>query len=516
MEEPKGQGNEDKASGGKSEKEKDTRTNNILAAIAVADVVRTSLGPRGMDKMIEDSQGEVLITNDGATILKKMQVVHPTGRMLVEMAKAQDIEAGDGTTTVAVLAGAFLTAAQQLIAKGIHPSSISDGFQVAADKTLEELGKISIPIELTDKEGLIQNAKTSLASKVVAQNADLLAPIAVNAVMKIMDPSKPGSIDLRDIKIVKKLGGTMEDSELIEGLLLGNNKASHTAGGPTRVEKAKIALIQFCLSPPKTDMDQSVVVSNDAAMDRVIAQEKKYILKMVKRIAENDCNVLFIQKSILRDAVTDLALHFLAKKNIMVVKDIEREDVEFICKTLSIVPIAHIDQFTPEKLGTAELCEEVHLGGPNKMIRVTGAKSQAKTLSVLLRSSNQLVLDETERSLHDALCVVRSLAKRPSVVAGGSAVEMELSYRLMAYADTLGGINTYIVKAYAQALELIPYTLAENAGLSPINVVTELRNRHAKGEVYLGLDIKKVQYSLYSPRELLSTPAAKGSSSLRW
>jgi T-complex protein 1 subunit delta len=492
MEESKGLKNQKESFSAKSEKEKDTRTNNILASIAVADVVRTSLGPRGMDKMIEDSQGEVLITNDGATILKKMQVVHPTGRMLVEMSKAQDIEAGDGTTTVAVLAGALLIACQQLLGKGIHPSSISDGFQLAMTKALEELGNIAIPIELTDKEKLIQNARTSLASKVVAQNADLLARIAVEAVMRIMDPSKPGSIDLRDIRVVKKLGGTMEDSELVSGLLLGNNKASHTANGPTRVEKAKIALIQFCLSPPKTDMDHSVVVSNDVAMDRVIAQEKKYILKLVKRIAENDCNVLFIQKSILRDAVTDLALHFLAKKKIMVVKDIEREDVEFICKTLGTVPIAHIDQFTPDKLGVAEVCEEVHLGGPNKMIRVTGSKVQSRTLSVLLRSSNQLVLDETERSLHDALCVVRSLAKRPSIVAGGSAVEMELSFRLTKYSDTLQGIQGYIVKAYAQALELIPYTLAENAGLSPINVVTELKNRHAKGEIYLGLDIKKV------------------------
>lgn len=492
MEDSKGAKNPKEAFSAKSEREKDTRANNIVACIAVADVVRTSLGPRGMDKMIEDSQGEVLITNDGATILKKMQVVHPTGRMLVEMSKAQDVEAGDGTTTVAVLAGAFLIAAQQLLAKGIHPSSISDGFQLAANKALEELDKISIRIELTNKEQLLQNAKTSLASKVVAQNADRLAEMAVNAVTRIMDPSKPGAIDLRDIRIVKKLGGTMEDSDVEEGLLLGNNKASHTANGPTKVENAKIALIQFCLSPPKTDMDHSVVVSNDAAMDRVIAQEKKYILKLVKRIAENDCNVLFIQKSILRDAVTDLALHFLAKKKIMVVKDIEREDVEFICKTLGTVPIAHIDQFTPEKLGVAKLCEEVHLGGPHKMIRVTGTKAQSKTLSVLLRSSNQLVLDETERSLHDALCVVRSLAKRPSIVAGGSAVEMELSNRLTVYADTLTGIHAYIVKAYAQALELIPYTLAENAGLSPINVVTELKNRHAKSEVHLGLDIRKV------------------------
>lgn len=477
----------------KSAKEKDIRTQNIIASIAVADVVRTSLGPRGMDKMIEDSHGEVFITNDGATILKRMQVVHPTGRMLVEMAKAQDVEAGDGTTTVAVLAGAFLTAAQQLLAKGIHPSSISDGFQIAIDKAMKVMEEISVPISLADRANLIENAKTSLASKVVAQNADLLAPIAVDAMLKVMDKDKPGALDLRDIRIVKKLGGTIEDTVMVEGLLLGNNRASHTANGPTRVENAKIGLIQFCVSPPKTDMDQSIVVSNDAAMDRIIAQEKKYILTMVKKIADAGCNVLLIQKSILRDAVTELALHFLAKKKIMVVRDVEREDVEFICKSIGTVPVAHIDQFTPEKLAHADLCEEADMGGNKKMIRVSGVKVPSKTLCILLRSSNQLVLDEAERSLHDALCVVRSLAKRPSIVAGGSAVEIELSQKLATFATEQAGINSYIIEAYAQALEIIPYTLAENAGLSPINVVTELRNRHMKGEKYLGLDIKKVR-----------------------
>ncbi len=480
----------------KSAKEKDTRSNNIVAAIAVADVVRTSLGPRGMDKMIEDPHGEVFITNDGATILKRMQVVHPTGKMLVEMAKAQDVEAGDGTTTVAVLAGAFLTAAQQLLEKGIHPSAISDGFQMAVDKAMQVVKDISVPIELTDRDSLIENAKTSLASKVVAQNADLLAPIAVDSVLKILDKDKPGVVDLRDIKIVKKLGATIEETRLVDGLLLGESKASHLANGPTRVEKAKIALIQFCIFPPKTDMDQSVVVSNDSAMDRVIAQEKKYILKLVKRIADAGCNVLLIQKSILRDAVTELALHFLAKKNIMVVKDIEREDVEFICKSIGTVPIAHIDQFTPEKLGEAQLCEEANIGGDKHMLKVTGAKVASKTLCILLRSSNQLLLDEAERSLHDALCVVRSLVKKPAIVAGGSAVEIELAQKLAIFAQEQPGVNSYIISAYARAFEIIPYTLAENAGLSPMNVVTELKNRHVRGEKYLGLDIKKVRITI--------------------
>jgi T-complex protein 1 subunit delta len=492
MAEPKSTNDSQFKGTSKSVKEKDTRSNNILAAIAVADVVRTSLGPKGMDKMIEDSHGEVFITNDGATILKKMQVVHPTGRMLVEMSKAQDVEAGDGTTTVAVLAGAFLIAAQQLLAKGIHPSSIAEGFQIAVEKALKILSDYSIPIKLDDKTNLIENAKTSLASKVVAQNADLLAPIAVDAVLSIMDENNPSAIDLRDIRIVKKLGGTIDDTILVDGLLLGNNKASHLANGPTKVKNAKIALIQFCISPPKTDMDQSIVVSNDAAMDRIIEQEKKYIIALVKKIYAAGCNVLLIQKSILRDAVTELALHFLAKRGIMVVKDIEREDVEFICKSTGITPIAHIDQFTADKLAEADLCEEADMGGNKKMIKITGAKNPGKTLCILVRSSNQLLLDETERSLHDALCVVRSLAKNPSVVPGGSAVEIEISQKLSVFAQEQGGINSYIIDAYAQALEIVPYTLSENAGLSPINIVTELKNRHARNEKYLGLDIKKV------------------------
>jgi T-complex protein 1 subunit delta len=307
-----------------------------------------------------------------------------------------------------------------------------------------------------------------------------------------MDKDHPASVDLRDIRIVKKLGGTVEDTELVEGVLLGNNKAAHLANGPTRIEDAHIALIQFCISAPKTDMDQSIVVSNDAAMDRVIAQEKKYILQLVKKIAEANCNVLMIQKSILRDSVTDLALHFLAKKKIMVIRDVEREDVEFICKSIGTIPVAHIDQFTPDKLGHAKLCEEISQGDNKRMIKITGSKTPSKTLSILMRSSNQLILDEAERSLHDALCVVRSLAKKGSIVAGGSAVEIELSQKLGQFAMKQSGMNSYVISAYAQALEVIPYTLAENAGLSPINIVTELKHRHEKGEKYLGLDIKKV------------------------
>ena len=288
-----------------------------------------------------------------------------------------------------------------------------------------------------------------------------------------------------------KIGGTVDDSELIDGLCFTDNRVSHFAGGPVRVEGAKIGLIQFCLSAPKTDLENSVVVNDYTAMDRILKEERKYIVNLVKKIVATGCNVLLIQKSILRDAVNDLALHFLAKKKIMVIKDIERNDVDFICKTINAVPVPHIDQFTADKLGTAELVEEVSAGSDTRMVKVTGCPAQSKTVSILVRGSNQLVLEEAERSLHDALCVVRALVKKRHLVPGGASVEMEVSQKLQAYSRDIYGSDSYCVRAYGEALELIPYTLAENAGLDPIGFVTELRNRHIQGNKFEGLNIKR-------------------------
>lgn len=370
-----------------------------------------------------------MITNDGATILKQMEVIHPTAKMLVEISKAQDIEAGDGTTSVVVIAGALLRAAQDLLNKGIHAAAISDGFQIALDKAKEVIDTMGTPVDLNDRNILIQNCVTCLSSKVVSQNSDVLAPMAVDAVMKIIDKDDD-NVDLRNIKVAMKLGGTVDDSELIDGLCFTNNKVSHFAGGPVRMENAKIGLIQFCLSAPKTDLENNVVVNDYTAMDRILKEEKKYIVKLIKQIAATGCNVLLIQKSILRDAVNELALHFLAKKGIMVIKDIERDDVDFISKTINAIPVPHIDQFTTEKLGTAGLVEEVKAGGENKVVKVTGCPEQKRTVSILVRGSNQLVLEEAERSLHDALCVVRALVKKRTLVPGGAAVEMEVSQKL--------------------------------------------------------------------------------------
>eukprot|EP00922_Rhytidocystis_sp_ex-Travisia-forbesii_P060592 GHVS01089831.1.p1 GENE.GHVS01089831.1~~GHVS01089831.1.p1 ORF type:complete len:543 (-),score=76.31 GHVS01089831.1:196-1824(-) len=476
----------------RNERTKDVRHQNIVAAKAVADAIRTSLGPKGMDKMIQDGQGGVIITNDGATILKQMAVSHPTARMLVELSKAQDIEAGDGTTSVVILAGSMLDACELLLNKGIHPQAIAQAFSEALGKVEPILLGMASLLDLTDRESLIKGASTALNSKVVSQNAPLLAPMAVDAVLKVIDINTAVNVDLNEIRVVKKLGATVDDSELVSGMVFTQQKVARRAGGPTRVANAKIGLIQFCLSTPKTDMENNITVKDYQSMDRLLREERLILAKMVKQISSTGCNVLFIQKSILRDAVTDLSLDYLAKSKILVVRDIERDDVEFIAKTIGCDPVASLDEFTADKLGHAELVADEDIGGGGRIVRVTGVKAEAKTVTVLLRASNGLMLDEAERSLHDALCVVRSLVKNRALLPGGGAPEIELSHSLHQWARSLTGVQQHCVKAYADALELIPYTLAENGGLNPIQIVTELRNRHAqKGEKTAGINVRK-------------------------
>lgn len=471
-------------------KEKDVRMSNIVAAKSVADAIRTSLGPRGMDKMIQKGDGEVLITNDGATILSQMQVFHPTAQMLVQLSKSQDIEAGDGTTGICVIAGALLQACSELLEKGIHPTMIADAFKQAAAKAEEILTGMSKPVDLLDRDSVLNAVNTCLSSKVVHNNADVLAPIAVDAVLGVIDTATATNVDLNDVKIVKQVGGTIDDTELVRGLVLEHG-AKHTSGGPTKIENAKIALIQFCLSAPKTDMENNVVVSDYAAMDRILREERKYILNQCKKIKKWGCNVLLIQKSILRDAYNDLSLHFLAKLDIMVVTDIERTEVDFICRTLKCQPIAHIDHFSPDKLGSAGLVNEVTIAGStSKVVKFTDIVNMGRTITVLMRGSNRLVLDEADRSLHDALCVVRSLVKKRFLIAGGGAPEAECALKLTQWAKTLPGVRSYCARAFAEALEIIPYTLAENSGINPIGMVTELRNRHNQGETGGGINVR--------------------------
>ncbi|VAI83960.1 T-complex protein 1 subunit delta-like [Triticum dicoccoides] len=469
----------------------DVRGANIAAARAVADAVRTSLGPRGMDKMISSGDQEVIITNDGATILSRMSLLQPAARMLAELSRSQDAAAGDGTTTVVVIAGALLRRAQSLLAAGAHPTAAADSLHRLAARAVQVLEGMAIPIELTDRDSLVKSASTALNSKVVSQYSGLLAPLAVDAALSVVDPAHPELLDLRDIRIIKKLGGTVDDTELVRGLIF-DKKASHAAGGPSRIENAKIAVIQFQISPPKTDIEQSVIVSDYAQMDRILREERNYILGMVKKIKASGCNVLLIQKSILRDAVTELSLHYLAKAKILVVKDVERDEIEFITKTLNCLPIANIEHFREDKLGYADVVEEVS-AGDGKIVKITGIRDMGRTATVLVRGSNQLVIDEADRSIHDALCVIRCLVNKRFLIAGGGAPEIEMSMQLAAWSKELHGMESYCIKEFADALEVIPYTLAENAGLNPIAIVTELRNRHAKGEKNTGINVRKGQ-----------------------
>merc|ERR1712130_54519 len=480
------------------EKPQHIRMSNIEAAKAVADSVRTSLGPKGMDKMIKDDKENVTITNDGATILQRMKVLHPAARMLVELSKAQDVEAGDGTTTVVVVCGALLEAAKQLLAHGIHPTRISDSFQRACVEALTVLDTMAIPFDLSNREAMIKTAATSLSSKVISTHSQLMSQICCDAVLKVADPAS-NSLDLKDIQVVAKAGGTLDDTELVDGLCL-----DQAAMGTTRrMERAKVALIQFQLSPPKTDMENQVVINDYSQMDRVLKEERQYTLNLVKAIKKSGANVLLCQKSILRDAVSDLAIHYLNKLKILVIKDVEREQVPFVCKTLGCKPVASPDHFTPESLAAVDVVEEIAIGGSNNCIKFTGIQNASKTVSLLIRASNENLLAEAERSIHDALCVLRCLVKNRNLVAGGGAVESELALRLGQRAKEIGGVDGYCLQRYAEAMEVIPYTLAENAALNPIEVVTDLRKRHNGGDKNVGINVRKSGVSDMAKEEVV-------------
>ncbi|KAF4615125.1 hypothetical protein D9613_003153 [Agrocybe pediades] len=458
------------------------RLSNMVAAKAISDAVRTSLGPRGMDKMIQTSKGEVIVTNDGLASCCK------NGKSnLVDLSAAQDVEAGDGTTSVVVLAGSFLGAAEKMLAKGIHPTIVAESFLRASVKAVEYLTEMSTPIDLSDQTNLLRAASTSLNSKIVSQYSSTLAPIAVEAVSRLVTPTS-SNVDLKDIRVVKKVGGTIEDTELVKGVVLHQNVVV-SAGGPTRMEKAKIAIIQFQLSPPKPDMDNTVVINYYRLMDKVLKEGRQYILNLCKKIKKANCNVLLIQKSILRDAVDELSLNYLKRLNILVVKDVERDEIQFLSKSLGCKPVSDIEAFTEDKLGYADLVEES--GDDVKVVRITGIKNPGRTVSILATGSNNLVVDECERSLHDALCVVRCLVKKRALIGGGGAPEIHVSRLLSQYAQSLKGMEAYCFQAYADALEVIPTTLAENAGLNPIAIVTELRNRHALGDKNAGINVRK-------------------------
>jgi thermosome len=454
---------------------------NIMAAKIVAEAVKSALGPKGMDKMLVDSLGDATITSDGRTILDEMDIQHPAAKMMVEVAKTQDDEVGDGTTTSVIVAGELLEKAEELIDKKIHPTVIIDGYRKAADKALETLEKIAISVKSTDKDFLGKVAMTSLASKLVAGNREQLAEIAVEAVLHVANKfGDEYRVDLDDIMVEKKSGESITDTKLIKGLVL--DKEVVHSGMPKRVEKAKIALLESALEVKKTEFDAKINIERPEQMEDFLREEENMLKEMVEKIVSTDANVVICQKGI-----DDMVQHFLARKGIFAVRRAKKSDMEKLAKATGGRAATNLDDFTKEDLGYAELVEERKIGD-DKMTFIEGCKNP-RSVAILIRGGTERIVDEAERSIHDALCVVRDVVQEPKIVAGGGAPEMEIARALGDYADSLPGREQLAVQGFAEAMETVPLTLGENAGLDPIDILSELRARHEKGETWAGVDV---------------------------
>jgi thermosome len=454
---------------------------NIMAARIVAEAVKSALGPKGMDKMLVDSFGDVTITSDGRTVLDEMDIQHPAAKMMVEVAKTQDDEVGDGTTTAVITAGELLGKAEDLIEKNVHPTVIIDGYRKAADKALETLEKIAISVGSTDKTFIEKVAMTSMASKLVAESKEYLAKIASSAILQVAEKVEDGfKVDIDDVKVEKKAGEALTDTKLINGVVL--DKEVVHSGMPKRVEKAKIALLDSPLEIEKTEFDAKINIESPEQMDAFLKQEENMIKEMVEKLAAKGANVILCQKGI-----DDMAQHFLSRKNVLAVRRVKKSDMEKLGKATGGKVITSLDDVTKRDLGYAQLVEERKIGD-DKMTFIEGCKNP-RAVTILIRGGTERIVDEAERSLHDALCVARDVVEEPKIVAGGGAPEMEVAKALKEYAETLPGREQLAVMCFAEALEAIPTTLAENAGLDPIDIISELRARHEKGEVWAGVDV---------------------------
>jgi len=454
---------------------------NIMAARIIAETVKSSLGPKGMDKMLVDSFGDVTITSDGRTILDEMDVQHPAAKMMVEVAKTQDNEAGDGTTTAVILAGELLAKAEELIGKNIHPTIIIDGYKKALEKALEVLEKIAIPVDLNSPEYLKKAAMTSMASKLVAEHREYLADLAVKAILQVAEKENGKyKVDVDDVKVEKKPGESIKDTMLINGIVL--DKEVVHSGMPKRVENAKIALLDCPLEIEKTEFDAKINIESPEQMDAFLKQEEAMLKDMVEKLAAVGANVVLCQKGI-----DDMAQHFLARKGILAVRRIKKSDMEKLAKATGGKIITNLDDMSPADLGYASLVEERKIGD-DKMTFVEGCK-HPRAVTILIRGATERIVDEAERSVHDALCVVRDVVEEPKVLAGGGAPELEIARALKKYAETLPGREQLAVKSFAEALEAIPATLTENAGLDPIDILSELRAKHEKGETWAGIEV---------------------------
>jgi thermosome len=469
--------------GTRESKGKEAQKNNLTAAKLVAEVVKSSLGPRGMDKMLVDTLGDVTITNDGATILKEIDVQHPAAKMVVEVAKSVDNEVGDGTTSSVIFTGALLEKAEELIDKNVHPSVIVDGYSAASNEALKVLDKIAIKVKTDDKDLLAKIANTSMYSKLVSEDSPVLSKIVVDATQLIADineKTKALKVDLDNVKVEKKAGGSIHDTSLIRGIIL--DKEVVHSGMPKRIEKAKIALINSPLEIEKTEMSAEIRISDPQQMQMFLEEENNMLRAMVEKIKTSGANVLLCQKGI-----DDIAQHYLSKYGILAVRRVKESDMTKLTKATGARLVNNIDDLTSKDLGSADLVEERKVE-TDKWVFIEGCKNP-KAVTILIRGGSQRVVDEADRSLHDALMVLKDVLEKPFIVAGGGAPEAYIATHIRNWSSGLAGKEQLAVIKFAEALETLPIALATNAGMDPIDTMAELRAKQNKGIKWTGFNV---------------------------
>ena len=487
--------------GGTETRGRDAQKNNIAASKIIAEIVQSSLGPRGMDKMLVDSLGDVTITNDGATILKEIDVQHPAAKMLVEISKTTDNEVGDGTTSVVVLAGSLLENAETLLDQDVHPTIIVDGYRKAAKKAKQYLNDIAEEISPNDKSILYKIAKTSMQTKLVRKDSDHLADTVVKAILYVAEKEGDSYIvDIDDVKVEKKAGGSIKDSDIIKGIVL--DKEIIHGGMPKKITDAKIALINTALEISKTETDAKINISNPQQMKSFLDEENRMLKTMVDKVIGSGANVILCQKGI-----DDMAQHYLAKAGIMAVRRIKESDLTKLSKATGARIVTNLDDLMEKDLGSAEIAEERKIE-EDKWVFIEGCR-HPKSVTLLLRGGSQRVVDEVERSVHDALMVVKDVIENPLIVAGGGAPETYAATKLRNWAKTLEGREQLAAEKFADALETIPLTLSENAGMDPIDTLTTLRSRQVKGEKWTGIDVMKAKIANMKSSEIIEPLAVK-------
>ena len=469
------------------QKGRDAQQNNIQAAKLVADLVRSSLGPRGLDKMLVDSLGDVTITNDGATILKEIDVQHPAAKMMVEVSKTLDNEVGDGTSSAVIFCGELLSKAEELLKKDVHSSVIVEGYQEASEKTLEILSEIAMKIKPDDRYSLLKIAKTSMESKLISDDSDYLSKIVVDTILKITTKKVDKyTVDLDNIKVEKKAGASIGATELIKGIVL--DKEIVHSGMPTKIEKAKIALVNTALEVEKTEMSSEIRINDPTQMQMFLEEENRMLKSMVDKIHDVGANVLLCQKGI-----DDISQHYLAKHGILAVRRIKESDMTKLEKATSGRMITNLDDLSEKDLGTAEVVQQKKIES-DKWVFIEGCRNP-QSVSILIRGGSQRVVDEVDRSMHDALMVVKDVIEKPEIVAGGGSPEAYIAAELKEWADNFHGRKQLAIKKYAEALEVIPLTIAENAGMDPIDTMVSLRAKQSQGKKWTGIDARNTTIS---------------------